>query len=358
VVLALVNQAIPPHLHLKKLNEHINLDATPLTIPTQLTPWLAGQHPRIAGVSSFGFGGTNAHAILQEAPFVHMSNSEACLERPLHIMTLSAKSEYSLQQLACSYVDYLTNHPDVSIPDMCFTANTGKEHFEHRLAVIGNSAEEFKQKIEKFASPAMVSATHYAHVRTHTKPSVAFLYTGHGSQYFAMGRKLYETQPVFRRALDQCAEILSAQLEVPLLSVLYETSANPLRLGETAYTQPAFFSLEYALTELWKSRGIVPDAVLGHSVGEYAAAYVAGIFSLEDGLQLVAERGRLIQSLPKDGQMLVIFADQEQVSTVLAPYHHLVSIAMGQRLPLSLGDKTLSSTFSKCSIKWRLRQQS
>jgi thioester reductase-like protein len=375
VVLSLQHQEIPPHLHLKQLNPYISIAGTPLFIPTESQPWPAGKDNRLAGISAFGFGGTNCHAILGEAPtnFRLPSAQEGgtpdvlecrctdaeynpnsliptpqSIERPAHLLTLSAKSEKALGELAQRYADFLASYPEVSLADVCFTANTGRSHFDHRLAVVAESTEQLQRTLFAFVNGKRTMGLVNGQVTSKKRPKIAFLFTGQGSQYVGMGRQLYETQPVFKEALDRCDQILRSYLKQPLLDVLYPEEEqlqgiapkevgngntnlisqipNP-KLDETAYTQPALFALEYALFELWKSWGIEPTIVMGHSVGEYVAACVAGVFSLEDGLKLIAERARLMQALPQEGEMVAVIASEAQVKAAIEPYAQEVSIA-------------------------------
>jgi len=211
--------------------------------------------------------------------------------------------------------------------DVCFSANTGRSHFNRRVCVIAENREQTKEKLSAFRTGQETSGVFKGQAAE--PPRIAFLFTGQGSQYIGMGRELYDTQPVFRKALDRCDEILRAYLEKPLLEVIYPEANvyGDLLLNETAYTQPALFALEYSLAELWKSWGIKPHAVMGHSVGEYSAACVAGVFSLEDGLKLIAERGRLMQSLHRDGEMVSVQANEERVISAIANDAENVSIA-------------------------------
>ena len=324
VVLALQHAQIPPHLHFQQPSPYIPWAQLPVVVPTQPTAWPALQGQRLAGVSSFGISGTNVHLILEQAPEIP-SLAPATVERPLHLLSLSAKTEPALRSLASRYQTFLADHPEASLADVCFTANTGRTHFDHRLAIVAESSVQLQQALGAVSAnqPTAAVVTQVVNKR----PKIAFLFTGQGAQYVGMGRQLYETQPTFRQALERCEEILRPYLEQPLLSVLYPTPDAPELLHETAYTQPALFALEYALAELWKSWGIVPDVVMGHSVGEYVAACVAGVYSLEDGLKLIAERGRLIQTLPQNGMMAAVFSNEARVATVIAPYAGRVAIA-------------------------------
>ncbi|QRK05990.1 type I polyketide synthase [Archangium violaceum] len=318
---------VPPNLHLHTPNPLIPWSELPVKVPTALTPWPAGDGPRVAGVSSFGLSGTNAHVLVEEAPPSEPLPVEAT-PRPQHLLTLSARDEGALRRMAERYARDVAAHPERSIADVCFTANTGRARFVHRAAIVVASHEELREKLEAVAGGEERAGVVRGQVARGKKPRVGFLFTGQGSQYVGMGRELYETAPVFREALDRCEEILRPLLPRPLLSVMFgrEPGDGEL-LSRTQYTQPALFALEYALAELWRSWGVEPQVVLGHSVGEVAAACVAGVFSLEDGLKLIAERGRLMQSLPAGGAMAAVFAPEEKVREALAGQEAKVSVA-------------------------------
>jgi natural product biosynthesis luciferase-like monooxygenase protein len=322
-VLSLQHEEIAPHVHLKQLNEEIHLEDTPLSIPLQREPWLRGERQRFAGVSSFGFGGTNAHIVFEEAPPPALIGKE--VKRPNHLLALSAKDEEALQELAQRYEIFLTSNTEASLADICFTANAGRSHFEHRLAVVAKSPMQMREGLRAFTAGEHPEQRGQATARK--SPKIAFLFTGQGSQYLGMGRQLYDAEPQFRKTLDYCDSILSPYFEHSLLDILYASAANESLLDETAYTQPILFAIEYALAQLWKSWGIEPSVVIGHSLGEYVAACVAGVFSLEDGLKLIAERSRLIQALPPNGKMVAVFADEAQVAAAIQPHVQEVSIA-------------------------------
>ena len=322
-VLILQHKQIPPHLHFETPNPYIPWDQLPIDVPTELTPLPAHDGRHIVSVSSFGFSGTNSHIVLEAAPEpVHeMVN----MGRPLHILKLSAKNKSALQALVKRFDGYFSDDP-ADFADVCFTANTGRADLPHRLALVASSNEEALVSLKAHASGEIREEVFEGMVIDTTSPEVVFLFTGHGSQYLQMSRQLYETQPVYRTALTDCAEILRSHLDVPLTDILFPDGDSGW-LDRMTYGQPALFAVEYALAHLWLSWGVKPTTVLGHSVGEYVAACIAGVFNLADGLQMVCSRGRLMDSLPQAGEMAVVFADEATVNEVITSFGSDVSIA-------------------------------
>ncbi len=332
VVLALQHQEIPPHLHLKELSPHIAWKDLPVTVPTQRTPWAAQNGKRIAGVSSFGFSGTNAHVVVEEWANGRTGERENGgvidqADRPLHLLNISAKTETALRELAQRYEKYFAENETSTLAEVCYSANAGRAHFDHRLSLMANSAEQMREKLSGFINKQETLGVYNAWSDGTNRAEVVFLFTGQGGQYSNMGKQLFETQPTFRKALERCDEILRAHLEKPLLSVLYSKAGEHSPLDDTNYTQPATFALQYALAELWRSWGVAPGLIMGHSVGEIVAATVAGMMSLEDGLMIVSERGRLMHGLPQNGLMASILADEQCVAEAIAPYVDRVAIA-------------------------------
>jgi len=314
---------IPPHLHLKTINPLLKLDDVPLEIPTELRDWPRGAEPHRAGVSSFGFGGTNGHVILEEAPPVE--HPSGTIERTRHLLTISARSPQALADLAGRWIGHLEAHPESSLADMLYSANVGRVPFNHRAAFEAGSPDELRQRLAAFQAEPGGKGVWFGEAQPDRPPSVAFLFTGQGAQYAGMGGVLDATQPVFRAAIDQCAAILDEELDRPLRELLSPTIGATL--DQTGYTQPVMFAVEYALAKLWQSWGVQPKAVLGHSVGEFAAACIAGVLSLEDGLRLIAARARLMQALPAGGLMAAVFAGEAVVSAALEPYRGRIAIA-------------------------------
>lgn len=270
VILAIQHGEIPAHLHFQQPNPYIEWDRLPIKVPQSRMPWIRGEKPRCAGVSAFGFSGTNAHLVLTEAP-IKTQNLVESPDRPLHLLALSAKTEESLVLLAEQYAKHLANHPDLALGDICFTANTGRSHFQHRLSLIASSADELGEKLAAFSSKTVG----LLQGKATANPQIAFIFPGEDFDY-SEGRQLYETQPTFRAAFDRCQGIGDKLL--------------PPEVKTSGYAHSSFaFALEYALFQLWKSWGIEPAIVVGFGVGEYVAACVAGVFSVEDALKLVVQ---------------------------------------------------------------------
>lgn len=305
VLLALGHGEIPPHRNFHTLNPHIDLGDR-LKIATENLPWPHQDRPRLAGVSSFGFGGTNAHVIVGDPrqPLPPIAPPRDPL--PRHLFALSGKTPEALTALVGQYRQYLDDHPQVALEDLCRTLLTGRERFKYRWAIAVANRDELREKLAQFTPAAITGQTQGG--------KLAFLFTGQGSQRSQMARELYHTHPRFREILDHCDRLLAPTLEHSLRSVIFaeDPALEPL-IHQTAYTQPALFAVEYALAQLWLSWGVEPDIVMGHSVGEYVAACVAGVFSLEDGLKLIAARGRLMQTLPNNGEMVAIFAPKQEI---------------------------------------------
>lgn len=314
VVLSLQHDVLPPSLHFDTPSPHIPWDTLPVRVVTEATPWHADGRPRRAGVSSFGFTGTNAHVLIEEAPAPVAASDDAPESPPrtVDVLALSARSPEALTAVAQRYATWLAAHPDADLADVCVTASTGRSHFEHRAALVVDSVDAAREGLAELAGgqlrPGILRGEH-----THA-PTTAWLFTGQGSQYPGMARELFETEPVFADTVTQCADAVADIVARPLLEVLFGSDRESREaLRHTSFAQPALFAVEMGLARLWQSWGIEPDVVLGHSVGQYAAACVAGVFSLTDGARLMAQRGRLFGSLPEGGRMVAVFADAKHV---------------------------------------------
>lgn len=312
-ILVLQHKEIPPQIHFKTANPEIPLEATPFRISTQCEPWPSAASPRMAGVSSFGFGGTNVHVIVAEG--VETAVEPSPVDRPVHLLALSARTDAALKRLAQRYTDWFAEHPEASLPDVCFSANTGRSSLERRVAFAASDMTQIKPQLAGYLSQQPAAAGK----RPNPAPKIAFLFPGQGCQYLGMAAGLYRSQPVFRDAFDYSANQALEYLETPLQSLLFEKESadRAALLNRPMYAQIALFTLGYALNQTWRSWGVKPDFVIGHSAGEYTAACVAGVVTVEDGLKLLAERARYLEALPKGGLMAAVFADEARVTEYL-----------------------------------------
>ncbi|WP_281560635.1 type I polyketide synthase [Thalassomonas sp. RHCl1] len=310
-VLAIKHKQIPATLHYETPNPQIDFASSPFFVNDKLLPWQTDGIPRRAGVNSLGIGGTNAHVIFEQAP-EQAPAAEMAAETPdIEILPLAAKNPAALNALTEKYIAWLTRHPDTRLRDICFTAQTGREHFPCRRAFVAANSQAMLTELERGLGEA---------VRQHdTAKGLVFLFTGQGAQYTGMAQKLYHSEATFRQALDECAALFSPYLEHDLLEVIFaESEHNGQLLQQTAYTQPALFAIQVALLHLLEESGIQPQALIGHSIGEFAAAWFAGVFSLEDAVKLVATRGRLMQSLPEGGAMAAVLTGKARMQDILA----------------------------------------
>lgn len=317
-VLALQNRLIPPSLNFQTPNSKIDFANSPFYVNSTLKEWRTDGIPRYAGVSSFGIGGTNAHVVLEETPEeLKIANLSFNNQSKQYILCLSAKTETALEQTTSNLINYLQQHPAVNLGDVAYTLGVGRKAFNHRRVVVCQNVEDAVKALSSLESKQVV--TNYTE---NINRPVVFMFPGQGSQYVNMAQEIYATEPVFTQELDLCAEILQPLLGLDIREVIYPSPENieeaTKQLQQTALSQPAIFIIEYALAKLWQSWGVQPTAFIGHSIGEYVAACLAGVLSLEDALTLVTARGKLMQQLPS-GSMLSVPLSPEQLKTFLNP---------------------------------------
>jgi acyl transferase domain-containing protein/aryl carrier-like protein len=310
-VLALHHKEIPPSLHFEQPNPQIDFANSPFYVNTSLKEWKADGGPRRAGVSSFGMGGTNAHVVLEEAP----AQKDSGASRPWQLLLLSAKTHIALEKATANLAGYLKANPAGKLADVAYTLQVGRQAFDHRRMIVCREPGDAVAALETLDAKNVLTGQ----TESSGHP-VVFMFPGQGAQHVNMGLGLYQTETVFRQTVDQCADLLRSPLGFDLRTGLYPAAGSEedaaRRLEQTAVTQPALFVIEYALAQQWMAWGIKPQAMIGHSIGEYVAACLAGVFSLEDALALVAARGQLMQSLLA-GVMLSVPLPESKIRPLL-----------------------------------------
>jgi acyl transferase domain-containing protein/glutamate-1-semialdehyde aminotransferase len=311
IALALNHKLLPPSINFETPNPKLDLENSPFYINTKLVEWPAGASPRRAGVSSFGVGGTNVHLVVEEAPPMPQIGKS----RPQQLLVLSAKTSTALAAATSNLQAHLASNPDLNLADVAYTLQHGRKAFDYRSCVV---CQDPADAVSALSGDCRRVMTRQVEVRD---PDVVFMFPGQGSQYVNMGVNLYHDEPVFREIVDRSAEILTPLMGVDIRSILYPTAADAetaaISLAQTCFTQPALFVIEYALAQLWQSWGVIPQATIGHSIGEYVSACLAGVFSLEDALLLVATRGRLMWDLPR-GSMLSVRLSATEIESQLS----------------------------------------
>jgi len=332
VLCGMQHSKIPQHLLHGDLSQKVPWARLPIRPVSTLMDWprIDPDKPMRAGISSFGFTGTIAHAILESYPPAqrhHCQDSPSRAVPDVTVVLLSARSPSALASRCADLLSHLRSHPELDIHDVAHALNAGRQHFEYRLALTAASCAELAEQLDRHLSaPATPDQPGQVAIGRKT-PSIAFAFTGQGSQYKGMGKALYQSSPVFKTTLDQCARMLEGRLDIGLIDLLYADHVPAELLNQTQYTQPALFALEYALAQVMIGLGVRPTVVCGHSVGEWVAACLAGVFSLEDALALIASRGKLIHELADPGSMLVVFAPLDQVQEQMTQHPGVLVVA-------------------------------
>ncbi|MCR9191503.1 MAG: SDR family NAD(P)-dependent oxidoreductase [Gammaproteobacteria bacterium] len=311
-ILSLQHKILPPTLNANNPNPNLNIEDSPFYIHSQCTDWVDGKFPRRAGVSSFGVGGTNAHVILEEAP-----RTQATIESGPQLIILSAKTSTALEEMTANFIRHLEDYPDQTLSDVAFTLQVGRQAFSHRRMIVAQERDVLIQQLANHDKNHVFTQR----LSESSSKKIVFMFSGQGSQYVNMASDLYQQQPMFRQHIDYCSEQLIPHLGLDLRTVLYCESQEQIEksselLTQTALAQPAIFVIEYALARLWMAWGIEPDYMIGHSIGEYVAACLAGVFELEDALELVALRGQIMQNVP-EGSMLAVASSAEKIEPLI-----------------------------------------
>lgn len=328
-ILALYHKKIPPSLHFSTPNQYISWDTIPIAVADRLMEWPVNNKPRTAGISSFGLSGTNVHVIAAEAPALpnpYLTRQDQPRDISWQILNLSAQTDTALQQLAERYISFLNTASSPCIRDISYTSVLSRGDMKKRISLIGRTHEEFKHILTDYrAGKSHPQLYHSPEGKSFTN-KIAFLFTGQGGQYTGMGMKLYEVVPAFREAMNQCDQCIGPYIDASIIEIIARTQHQD-RLNQPELSHLAVFAVEYALVKMWNSLGVVPSAVLGHGIGEYAAACTAGVFNLENAVKLLHKRAQLLRVLPRSGRMLAVFSPWGTIAGIIAPYKDTISPA-------------------------------
>ncbi len=327
VALALRNAEIPASLHFEEPNPHIPFDELPIRVQTRPGQWSVESGPPLAGVSSFGFGGTNAHVVMQQAPESRTRNREGVASKSCYLLPLSARSPEALQAVARTYLGFLANSGS-SLHDICYSASARRGHHDYRMSVTGASSAQLIEGLEAFLKGETRAGLSSGRKALGAHKKLAFVFSGQGSQWFGMGRTLLHDEPIFREVIERCELALRPHTDWSLIAELAATDAAESRLNDVDVIQPALFAVQVALAALWRAWGIEPDAVVGHSMGEVAAAYVSGTLSLEDAALIICTRSKLVKRTIGQGAMGAVELSIEDARLAIAGYEDRVSIAV------------------------------
>ncbi|MGE8005867.1 type I polyketide synthase [Lysinibacillus sp. NPDC093216] len=328
VLLSFKNDVIPGNLYFENPNPFIQWDKSPVKVVESNSDWKSEGKIRRVGINGFGFGGSNAHIIIEEPPKIKtvIKNSSD----PIYILKLSAKSERSLQDNIRNYLNYMKSD-SVNIKDVVYTNNISRFDFDYRFTVSGRTKKEIMNRMEAYlinGNKIGISTNINEPIKFKKETEVVFLFTGQGSQYVGMGKELYDNNPTFREVFDECDKLFKPFLLKSLVDLIYSGKCTNEEVEKTLYAQPLIFTIEYSVCKMWEKIGVKPSVVLGHSIGEYAAAVVAGIMNLNDAVKLVAIRGRLMDSAPGEGAMLSIYANENTVNKLIEKYDDALSLAI------------------------------
>ncbi len=324
--LVLKNKTVPPNLNFENPNPNIPFDELKLHVPTEVEPLQNGKGPRIAAVNSFGFGGTNAHIVMSEVESKNGKKKRSSgkkIKRPF-LLPISARNNESLKQYATAYGDFIKNN-DADLNDITNTAGLRKAHHDHRIVVFGKNKNDISDRINSYLSNKSSSGLIIGKPNTEDSNEIAFVFTGQGPQWWGMGRELLKKEPIFKDVIEKCDKLLSQYTSWSLIEELTRDEETT-KIGDTEIAQPAIFALQIGLAELWKSFGISPSAVVGHSVGEVAAAYIAGVYTLEDAIKIIYQRSRLQETTRGNGRMVAVAISWKEAKELIEGHEDHVAI--------------------------------